>query len=248
MINNTTLQIKFRQRLNKLASNDFDNIECWQIVESFNKAQIEWCRRQLHGNNMYKEGDEMSKRRIDDMQPLLVTQGLTTTQQTDFVESTNFPDSYLEYKRVSAEASTECCPAVYPPDNSGGGPPTVGRSMTVYLSEVANLDIIMRDPLKRPDFEWGETYCTIQDNNVRIYKRDFDIINPLLIYYRRPREIQIEGCVDPYTLVTSPTDVICEFKDDIVEILIDEACSIIAGDINDVNQYIRGSGSAEKNN
>ena len=248
MINNTTLQIKFRQRLNKLASNDYDNIECWQIVESFNKAQIEWCRRQLHGNNMYKEGDEMSKRRIDDLQPLVVNLGLITVQGDSFVESTNFPENYLEYKRVSAEAVTECCPAVPAKDGIAGGPQTRGRSMTVYLSEVANVDIIMRDPLKRPDFEWGETYCTLQDNNISIYQRDFNIINPVLTYYRRPREIEIQGCTDPYTLVQSPADVICEFKDDIVELLIDEACSIIAGDINDANQYIRGSGSAEKNN
>ena len=76
-MNNTTLQIKFKQRLNKLASNDYDNIECWQIVEAFNKAQVEWCRRQLHGNNMYKEGDEASKRRVDDLQPLLESVVLT---------------------------------------------------------------------------------------------------------------------------------------------------------------------------
>ena len=46
-----------------------------------------------------------------------------------------------------------------------------GRDMTVYLAEEANVDLIMRDPLKRPDFEWGETYCTIQGNTIRIYKR-----------------------------------------------------------------------------
>ena len=69
---NQTIQIKFRQRLNKIASNDYDNIECWQIVEAFNKAQIEWCRRQLRGTNARQEGDEMSKRRIDDLEILLV--------------------------------------------------------------------------------------------------------------------------------------------------------------------------------
>ena len=39
---NQTLIIKLKQRLNKLSSNDFDNIENWQILEAFNKAQIEW--------------------------------------------------------------------------------------------------------------------------------------------------------------------------------------------------------------
>tara|TARA_R110000765_G_scaffold131094_2_gene229630 strand:- start:230 stop:958 length:729 start_codon:yes stop_codon:yes gene_type:complete len=242
-MNNTTLQIKFKQRLNKLASNDYDNLECWQIVEAFNKAQVEWCRRQLHGNNMYKEGDEMSKRRIDDLQLLITDLGLTFIEEKDYVESTNFPSNYLEYKRMSTEAYDKCCP--YTIDKAGN---YHGRSMTVYLSEESNVDLIMRDPLKRPDFDWGETYCTIQGNRIRIYKRDFDIISPLLTYYRQPLRIQILNCIDPYTLVQSPEEVECEFKDDIVELIIDEACSIIAGDINDVNTYMRGSANAEKNN
>lgn len=245
-MNNTTLQIKFKQRLNKIASNDYDNIECWQIVEAFNKAQVEWCRRQLHGNNMYKEGDEMSKRRIDDLQILLTDVGLTFINQPTYIESTNFPSNYLEYKRVTTEAFTECCPTEKV--KKVAGVIDKGRDMTVYLAEEANVDIIMRDPLKRPDFEWGETYCTIQGNRIKIYKKDFEIINPLLTYYRQPRNIEIEDCVDPYTLVASPADVECEFKDDIVELIIDEAVSIIAGDINDINQYVRGSTSAEKNN
>ncbi|BCV01353.1 MAG: hypothetical protein CM15mV42_0290 [uncultured marine virus] len=69
-MNIATLQLKLKQRLNKLDSQDYDNIEPWQMVEAFNKAQLEWCRRNLHGGNVYKEGDEASKRRIDDLQVL----------------------------------------------------------------------------------------------------------------------------------------------------------------------------------
>jgi hypothetical protein len=234
-MNNTTLQIKFRQRLNKLASNDYDNIECWQIVESFNKAQIEWCRRQLHGTNPTRTSDEQTKRRIDDLQILLTTQPITGSIQSDYFLGTNFPNNYMEYKRVDTDATTECC---------GKDP----RSMTVYLAEEANVDMIMRDPLKRPDFEWGETFCTMQNNTIRIYKREFDVINPRITFYRKPRYIEIEGCSDPYTNNISAADIESEFKDDIVEIIIDEACAIIAGDINDANNYIRGPQQAEKNN
>ena len=261
-MNNTTLQIKFRQRLNKIASNDYDNIECWQIVEAFNKAQLEWCRRQLHGNNMYKEGDEMSKKRIDDLQPLIVDLGLEFINFKNYIETVPnwFPENYLEYKRITTEAITDCCPLVKiidgeeniaPPDERPEYIPVereAGRSMTVYLAEEANVDLYMRDPLKRPDFEWGETYCTMQGDRVRIYKKDFEIVNPILTYYRHPRYIEIAGCVDPYTLVESAVDVECEFKDDVTELILDEAVSIIAGDIDNVNQYIRGSASAEKNN
>ena len=122
-MNNSTLLIKLKQRLNKLDSQDYDNIECWQFVEAFNKSQVEWCRRNLHGGNMYKEGDELSKRRIDDLQPLLIELSLTGTSTDTYFETDNFPvGTYLEYKRVTTDAKTECCPA---------------RSMTVYLAEEA---------------------------------------------------------------------------------------------------------------
>jgi hypothetical protein len=234
-MNNTTLQIKFRQRLNKLASNDYDNIECWQIVESFNKAQIEWCRRQLHGSNPTRTSDEQTKRRIDDLQILLTTQPITGSIQSEYFLGTNFPNNYMEYKRVDTDATTECCKKD-------------PRSMTVYLAEEANVDLIMRDPLKRPDFEWGETFCTLANNTIRIYKREFDVVNPRITFYRKPRNIEIEGCSDPYTNNISAVEIESEFKDDIVEVIIDEACAIIAGDINDANNYIRGPQQAEKNN
>jgi hypothetical protein len=233
-MNNQTLQIKLKQRLNKLASNDYDNIECWQIVEAFNKAQLEWVRRQLHGNNLYREGDEMSKRRIDDLQILLEETNLPGSQQDNYFESSSIPGNYMEYKRITAYATSECCPDP--------------RSMTVYLSEEANVNLIMRDPLKRPDYEWGETFCTWLGNNVRVYRREFDITDVVLTYYRQPVNIEIAGCQNPYTVAQTLVDVTCEFKDDIVEVLLDEAASLIAGDIENFNQYQTNQQSAERNN
>ena len=233
-MNNQTLQIKLKQRLNKLASNDYDNIECWQIVEAFNKAQLEWVRRQLHGNNLYREGDEMSKRRIDDLQILLEETNLPGSQQDNYFESSSIPGNYMEYKRITAYATSECCPDP--------------RSMTVYLSEEANVNLIMRDPLKRLDYEWGETFCTWLGNNVRVYRREFDITDVVLTYYRQPVNIEIAGCQNPYTGAQTLVDVTCEFKDDIVEVLLDEAASLIAGDIENFNQYQLNQQSAERNN
>lgn len=94
----------------------------------------------------------------------------------------------------------------------------------------------------------GETICTFQDNEVRIWRKDFFILRADLIYYRKPRFIQIEGCVDPYTSQQATEDIECEFKDDIVELMIDEAISILAGDISDPNQFQRGDSLSEKNN
>ena len=105
---NSTITVKVKQRLNKLDSNDYDNIECWMIVEAFNKAQVEWARRQLHGVNMMKEGDEQSTRRIDDLQALLENDILTLTDKVDYF-SAAVPKDYLQWKRVDVFAKKDCC-------------------------------------------------------------------------------------------------------------------------------------------
>ena len=230
---NSVLTIKIKQRLNKLDSQDYDNIECWQVVEAFNKAQVEWARRQLHGINVVKEGDEESNRRKDDLQILLNTQPMPVTNQQGFYTGP-VPGNYLQWKRVDTFAKKDCC------DN---------RRMTVYLAEEANVNQLLRDKAKQPSFEWAETFATLKGNFVNVYTNDeFTIESAALTYYRQPLKIQINGCVDPYTGVQSTAEVECEFKDDIIELIIDEAASILAGDIESGNQFSRGSEGAERNN
>jgi hypothetical protein len=230
---NSTITIKIKQRLNKLDSNDYDNIECWQIVEAFNKAQVEWVRRQLHGGNQYKEGDEGSTRRKDDLQVLLKEYELKLTTKKNFYIS-NVPQNYLQWKRVDIETTKDCC---------------TNRKMIVYFAEEGDLSMLLRDAAKKPSFEWGETFATLMNNKIKIYNNeDFEISKGSFTYYKQPEKIQILNCVDPYTSLTSATEVQCEFKDDIIELLIDEAVSILAGDMESNNQFARGSANAEKNN
>ena len=85
--------------MNKIDSQDYDNIKSWEIAEAFNKAQLEWCRRQLAGTNIRKEGDEMSKRRIDDLSILLTRKRLlgVDIEYDDtfgYFKSTNFASIY----------------------------------------------------------------------------------------------------------------------------------------------------------
>ena len=230
---NSVLVIKVKQRLNKLDSQDYDNIECWQVVEAFNKAQVEWVRRQLHGINIVKEGDEQSTRRIDDLQLLLGTINVPFVKG-DISSYSDLPTNYLQWKRVDITAKKGCCD---------------DRRMSVYLAEEGNLNQLLFDNAKKPSFEWAETFATLKNNKVNVYtNNEFDISSGALTYYRQPIRIEVLGCVDPYTSTQTTTDVICEFKDDIVELLIDEAASILAGDIESGNQFSRGTETAERNN
>lgn len=230
---NSVLVIKVKQRINKLDSQDYDNIECWQVVEAFNKAQVEWVRRQLHGINIVKEGDEQSTRRIDDLQLLLGTINIPFVK-SDISSYADLPANYLQWKRVDVYAKKGCCD---------------DRRMSVYLAEEGNLNQLLFDNAKKPSFEWAETFATLKSNKVNVYtNNEFEISSGALTYYRQPARIEVEGCIDPYTGVQTVTNVECEFKDDIIELLIDETASILAGDIESGNQFSRGTETAERNN
>lgn len=234
-MDNTTIQLKIRQRLNKLASNDFDNIECWQVVEAFNKGVVVWCRRNLHGLNIKQTGDEQSKRRIDDLQVILTEEKIQLQKRDGYFESDILPSNYFEWKRLSGKAKNDCCNDT--------------RRMVIYLAEEANVDELLRDKMKQPNFAWGETFCTLKDNRIRIYtNNEFEIPDAMLSYYRQPRRIEIAGCVDPYTEQQSGVDVECEFKDDLIELFIDEAVKILAGDHESFNQQQTASQQVEGNN
>jgi hypothetical protein len=232
---NSTILIKVKQRLNKLASNDYDNIQDWQVIEAFNKGQVDWCRRNLHGLNIVKEGDEQSTRRIDDLQHLLITVNLNINDHKTYYESVDIPLDYLQWKRISSQAKSECCPDPKP--------------IVVYLAEQGNLDELLRDKNKNPSFEWGETFATFKGNKIQIYTNNkFEIVNPTLTYYKQPIGIQIAGVQDPYTGITPTVDVESNFKEDMIELLVDECAKIIAGDIESQLQMQRQQQAVENNN
>jgi len=237
---NSTILLKVKQRLNKLASNDFDNIQPWQIIEAFDKGQVDWCRRNLHGLNVVKEGDEQSTRRVDDFQILLTTTGRNSVPALNmenriFYYEADLPIDYLQWKRVSTEAISSCCPKP--------------KRMIVYPAEVANRDVLLRDVNKQPNFDWAETFSTMENNKLQIYTNElFTPVNTQLVYYRQPRRIQISGVTNPYIGVPSTVNVESEFKDDIIELLIDETVKILAGDIEAINQIQRESQAVENNN
>jgi hypothetical protein len=230
---NELIQIKVKQRLNKLDSEDYDNIFCWQIQEAFNKAQRQFIRRQLEGFNQKREGREDSSQKIADLQQLLVTWENTFIDNKLYFESCSFPDDYLVFSRISANASSECCP---------------DRRLTLYLAKESDVDVLLRDANKKPDYSWAETFYTLFGNKVRIYTDNkFDICNVKVIYYRHPRNIQFLNCTDTSTGQISTSDITCEFSDTLTEFIIDETVTILAGDLENQLQIQRNSQNEQRN-
>ena len=232
-MNNNLLQIKIKQRLNKLASFDYDNIECWQIQEAFNKAQLEWTRRQIYGINSRQQGSEESTGLVDDLQVLLKSEAIQPVDKKYYYYG-ELPEDYLYYVRVDAFASSDCCPDK--------------RRMVIYQTEEANMGVLLTSDTKGPSFEWGETLATLVGNTVRVYTNDeFYIIDLNLTYFKKPTEVEFKDCINPRTNTINFKDVECDFKDDIAEIIIDQAAAILAGDIESMSQFQREQQATQTN-
>lgn len=229
---NAQLQIKIKERLNKLASLDYDNIECWQIVEAFNKAQLEWVRRQIGGYNQKQTGDGSSKINYDDTQKLITTVPLTGISYGDNWTSLPHPADYMNYSSLYGMGKNHCCPE---------------RNIIIYIVDKSDLYVILRDANKKPSFEWGETVAVMTDDTFVIYTGgEFEMTSVDLTYYRKPRPVKFQNCIDISSGL--PTgDVPCEFKDDIAEILVDNAVATLAADIESFNQYTRANTSVQNN-
>ena len=235
-MDNLTIETKINERVNKLDSNDYDNVHKWKIVEVFNKGMVDWLRRQLHGTNTHKTGDEQSKRRIDDLQVLLRSIQLDPEKKDCHYASTIWPEDYLEFKRVSITGKTECCES--------------NKGWVIYLVEEANIDVLLRDYTKKPNFDWRTTLVTLMGNVVKIWTNDeFEVPEATLTYYKQPQRIEIQGVSNPYNGgQPSAAEVLCEFKDDIVEVFIEEAVKILSGDIEYMNSIQIADKTIESNN
>lgn len=222
---------KIKQRLNKKDSSDYENLHCHQIVEAYNKAQLEWSRRQLHGTNTHTEGAESTITSVDDLQILLTPVALKGYNRDYYFITTEIPENYLRYNLLRVWGNKKNC---------------TNQRMKSSLREEANSEDLLRDKNSRPDFNWRDTFHTLVGNKFKVYTDgQFTIPKVELTYYRKPKEIRIIGC--DYLGTPSSSNVNPEFKDDIVEIIIDEAASILAGDMESVNQFQVTSSRGDKN-
>lgn len=228
--------VKVKARLNKIDSSDYDNIEPPFIIEAFNKAQRDWCRRQLYGGNQYKESSEQTKHKVNDLQILLTSAPINgkNLNFTTYYETDTLPTNILKFEKIAARAKTKEC--------------VTGKPLSIKFIEEANSDVWLHDWGLTPSFEWAETFNTVLSNKVRIYHNNkFSVISPAVItYYRQPKDISVDGIEDINGVQHG--NINPEFSDDIVEVLIDETVSILASDIESLNVQALATQRKESNN
>lgn len=218
--------IKIKQRLAKISSDDSRNIKDWMMEEAGNKAVSDFLRRNLHGGNQYREGDEETVRRVDDFQFLLANKKLSVGNTNTYSETVVLPPDWLYHKRVTPNCTKGNCSNV---------------QIRSTLIEEANVDEYLRDYDSQPSFDFEETFHTMIGNKIRVYHNgDFDVVDVSVTYYRQPLKLNF----------TDPTakNTVWEWKQDVAEQIVDETAKILAGDIESINQNALADGRVEKNN
>lgn len=225
-----------RNKLGKGDSGDYDNIPDNKIITSYNEARLDWLRRNLVGSNLQKAGDEATKRRLDDFNQILTLPvPLTFAKKDGYYITQKLPENYFEFKRVDLYAKSNCCEG--------------SLKMICYLVGESNVDTYLRTSDMSPSFEWGETFCVLEDGRLKVYTNDeFEIESLSLIYYRFPKPVEKQGVMNMETGNFSTQTVDCEFKKDLVSLFIKETCSILAGNIESFNAAQNNANQTETNN
>jgi hypothetical protein len=215
-----------KQRIQKQDTNFNSNFLDEEFEDALNKGLNDWVRRQHHGFNQFKEGDENTEQRTDDLQILIVPEKkISVIDRGIYSEISKLPEDYRYYKRITPIVSKDNCLQV--------------RLKSFFIEE-SNVDDYLKDWTFTPSFDFEETFHTLSSNKFKIYhNKDFKIEEVLLTYYRNPLKI---------SCLKRDYDKKWEWKDDVAEVIIDEAVKILSGDIENTSSYELANNRVENNN
>lgn len=191
MIDITRLLYKIDLKLNKLSSNDHQNIPVEDKILALNEAQIRLIKRKVNPNNIYQLGFDAFRQRYEDLQNLVVpyeelevskTQELYTSYQTDLTQTKQ--KYFLPIDIITKGNKGNC----------------KDRTINVsFIVKHSDLSVMMNNSDFQPSFAYQETLSVISSNKLIVYtndpKGDFEIDKVLLSYLRYPREMDAEGYI-----------------------------------------------------
>jgi hypothetical protein len=176
---------------------------------------------------LYKEGQEESTIRIDDLQIFLTSEYLNFGNKDEYkVITNNLPDKYRYYNRLTVYVSNGDCNEF--------------RLKSMFI-ENGNVDDYLTDYNKSPSFDFEETFHTLLNNKFEVYhNNDFEIQKIELYYYRDPLKINI------YDNTLSLEEL--EIKNDLFYLIADETTNIIGGDTSNMIASQIAEKRVEQNN
>lgn len=220
MIPVTSLLYKIDMRLNKLATNDHQEIPVENKILALNTAQNKIVLLKLDENNIYRQGFDAFKKRYEDLQmlvelphkhPLMLT--LVDERLNKWIADLSKLDpKYMFYVDSYALAENEVC-----------------KNHVMYvnkdLTKHADITVLLANNFVNPSFEYQETFCTISSNQYEIYgDGNFKFTQAFISYIRYPQKIDFEGYIglDNTPSITQDSELPSYLEDEIVDLAVQE--------------------------
>lgn len=158
--------------VNKNNSQNNINIEKPHFIQLFNREFDKWLYQVI--NNKNKDDS------VNDLQELLITNKLLElVEKKETYNIYALPDDFFNYSESKLETVKNDC----------------ASKMFVYNIHPKEINVYLQDEFSKPSFEWEETIASISQNNLYIYKEDFEINKCFLSYYKDLENIELEGYI-----------------------------------------------------
>jgi len=163
--------VEFLQLVNRNNTNNNINVDKPRFILTYNSTQtkyIEWI--------LEKKNDDT----IRYISPLLVMDKLlvsagTRPTHTDYT----LPKDYFDHSNLQVFAKGDC-----------------GKTkLKTWEVKSDNTEELYHDKYNEPSVDWEETFYTFTSKGITVFKKDFEITEVLLSYYREPKQVDIVGYV-----------------------------------------------------
>ena len=173
---------KFLERVNRNSRNDNITASKSQFILLFNEWQQRWVWEVLDGKNE----DNIRLLKI----LATTTPTLTPAKADDCSRYFELKKDYLDHIDLKVKAKQGTCE----------------DWIEVHEVKLENVNVLLNDTHNKPSFPYRDTFYTIEDCAIRIYtNNDFDINKVEQTYYRKPKDISIEGEIKPDGVLYSST-------------------------------------------
>lgn len=127
---------------------------------------------------------------------------LTISTLKEDYQQFELPENYFEHINLKVKSSSESC-----------------SDQRIKAQEVKweNVHNLYDDPNSEPSFKYRETFYTISQDALQVFKKDFEITEAEMTYYRYPKQITLQNPDNPESQFTQDT---LEFDDKLINRII----------------------------
>jgi hypothetical protein len=208
----TEAYFQFLMLVNRNATNNNTNVDKGRFVTMYNDMQnrfVEWVLQKRNEDD------------IRDIQLLLQKDvPLSLVDEKDRYVTFSVPSNYFDFANLNAKVKAECCP-----------------EDSIHLFEVKSEDVeeLWIDTNNEPSFAWRETFYHLSNNSVTLYRKNFEITEVNMTYYRYPLQIDIDGYLRLDNSLSTNVDP--EFDDKVVGRILLGVAKEFAAITNDAASY-----------